>query len=160
VGPCPVDTHVWKIAAALGWVPKSATRDTTYEHLNRRVPDECKFDLHVLLVEHGKAVQVDGIKPRVESAYGFSALNWNIINCFQRLLSVSTCAATTRQGVQERRGVAAVGGDATAGGRRAGTDAQRLPRVSRFRVQVLGFRFHVLGPKPYSLNPIVHHSHM
>jgi len=24
----PVDTHVWKIAAGLGWVPKSATRDT------------------------------------------------------------------------------------------------------------------------------------
>ena len=54
-----MDTHVWKIAAALGWVPKSATRDTTYEHLNRRVPDECKFDLHVLLVEHGKVYKND-----------------------------------------------------------------------------------------------------
>ena len=50
----PVDTHVWKIAMGLGWIPKSATRDSAYEHLNRRVPDECKFDLHVLLVEHGK----------------------------------------------------------------------------------------------------------
>lgn len=48
---------MWKIAAQLGWVPKSATRDTAYEHLNRRVPDECKFDLHVLLVEHGKVGQ-------------------------------------------------------------------------------------------------------
>ena len=45
---------MWKIAAGLGWVPKSATRDTAYEHLNRMVPDACKFDLHVLLVEHGK----------------------------------------------------------------------------------------------------------
>jgi hypothetical protein len=40
-------------------VPKSATRETAYEHLNRRVPDECKFDLHVLLVEHGKVYKND-----------------------------------------------------------------------------------------------------
>ena len=52
------DTHVWKIAVGLGWVPKGATRDTAYEHLNRRVPDACKFDLHVLLVEHGKVRSV------------------------------------------------------------------------------------------------------
>lgn len=50
----PVDTHVWKIAIALGWVPKGASRDQTYEHLNRRVPDEIKHELHVLLVEYGK----------------------------------------------------------------------------------------------------------
>ena len=50
----PVDTHVWKIAMALGWVPKSADRDQTYEHLNRRVPDDIKYHLHVLLVQHGK----------------------------------------------------------------------------------------------------------
>eukprot|EP00965_Chrysotila_dentata_P109497 3618518-Pleurochrysis_carterae.AAC.2 len=39
---------------SLGWVPKSATRDQTYEHLNRRVPDDIKYELHVLLVEYGK----------------------------------------------------------------------------------------------------------
>jgi endonuclease-3 len=50
----PVDTHVWKLAIALGWVPKSADRDRTYEHLNTRVPDEIKYELHVLLVAHGK----------------------------------------------------------------------------------------------------------
>ena len=50
----PVDTHVWKIALALGWVPKTADRDGTYAHLNARVPDELKYALHVLLVEHGK----------------------------------------------------------------------------------------------------------
>ena len=49
-----MDAHVWKIAMALGWVPKSASRDAAYEHLNRRVPDACKLDLHVLLVEHGR----------------------------------------------------------------------------------------------------------
>jgi len=50
----PVDTHVWKIALALGWVPKTADRDGTYAHLNARVPDGLKYALHVLLVEHGK----------------------------------------------------------------------------------------------------------
>ena len=55
----PVDTHVWKIALALGWVPKSADRDGTYEHLNRRVPGELKYELHILLVAHGKAHRND-----------------------------------------------------------------------------------------------------
>ena len=55
----PVDTHVWKIALALGWVPKGAGRDAAYEHLNRRVPNAAKFDLHVLLVEHGKVYKND-----------------------------------------------------------------------------------------------------
>jgi len=55
----PVDTHVWKIALALGWVPKAATRDQTYEHLNAKVPDEIKYALHVLLVKHGKVYKND-----------------------------------------------------------------------------------------------------
>ena len=55
----PVDTHVWKIALALNWVPKTADRDGTYEHLNLRVADELKYALHVLLVEHGKQYKND-----------------------------------------------------------------------------------------------------
>ena len=55
----PVDTHVWKIALALGWVPKGANRDQTYEHLNARVPNEIKYALHVLLVKHGKVYKND-----------------------------------------------------------------------------------------------------
>jgi endonuclease-3 len=50
----PVDVHVWKIAVALGWVPSRANREQTYEHLNRKVPDDVKYALHVLLVQHGK----------------------------------------------------------------------------------------------------------
>ena len=50
----PVDTHVWFIAKKLGWVPSAATRETTYDHLNIRVPDDKKYPLHILLVEHGK----------------------------------------------------------------------------------------------------------
>ncbi|XRB07282.1 endonuclease III [Pycnococcus provasolii] len=52
----PVDTHVWKISLALRWIPKSATREQAYDLLNSAIPDDIKFDLHVLLVEHGKNV--------------------------------------------------------------------------------------------------------
>ena len=50
----PVDTHVWRIAKRLHWVPPSATREQTYDHLNLRIPDEIKYAMHVLLVGHGK----------------------------------------------------------------------------------------------------------
>ncbi|KAL0023848.1 hypothetical protein WJX77_011324 [Trebouxia sp. C0004] len=50
----PVDTHVWRITKAMGWVPSKATRDEAYSHLNARIPDHLKYDLHVLLVNHGK----------------------------------------------------------------------------------------------------------
>ena len=50
----PVDTHIHRIAAALGWTPKSSTREQSYEHLRRRVPATVVHDLHVLLVAHGK----------------------------------------------------------------------------------------------------------
>lgn len=53
-GEFPVDTHVWKIALKMGWTPAAATRETAYEHLMRRVPVALRFDLHCLLVEHGK----------------------------------------------------------------------------------------------------------
>lgn len=33
-----VDTHVWEITKALGWVPTNASRDQAYDHLNELVP--------------------------------------------------------------------------------------------------------------------------
>ncbi|KAG6550825.1 hypothetical protein Mapa_007621 [Marchantia paleacea] len=50
----PVDTHVFRISKALGWVPASADREKAYLHLNERIPDHLKFDLHCLFVTHGK----------------------------------------------------------------------------------------------------------
>eukprot|EP00889_Picochlorum_renovo_P007781 jgi/Picre1/34811/NNA_002277.t1 len=51
----PVDTHVFRIGKDLGWIPKSCrSREDAYEYLNVRIPDSVKFDLHVLLVAHGK----------------------------------------------------------------------------------------------------------
>lgn len=50
----PVDTHVLRISKQMGWVPQAFSREQAYEYLNVRVPDECKLDLHCLLVSHGK----------------------------------------------------------------------------------------------------------
>lgn len=49
-----VDTHVHRITGLLGWRPAKANRDQTYHHLNKRIPDEHKYALHILLVTHGK----------------------------------------------------------------------------------------------------------
>ncbi|XP_052175937.1 putative DNA glycosylase At3g47830 isoform X2 [Diospyros lotus] len=50
----PVDTHVFQIAKAVGWVPEVADTKKTYLHLNQRIPNELKFDLNCLLFTHGK----------------------------------------------------------------------------------------------------------
>ncbi|XP_022738413.1 uncharacterized protein LOC111291096 isoform X1 [Durio zibethinus] len=50
----PVDTHVFEIARAIGWVPTIADKNKTYLHLNLRIPNELKFDLNCLLYTHGK----------------------------------------------------------------------------------------------------------
>lgn len=50
----PVDTHILQIAKTLGWVPEGADAKKAYLHLNRRIPDELKFDLNCLLFTHGK----------------------------------------------------------------------------------------------------------
>ncbi|MCO5602512.1 hypothetical protein L7F22_056645 [Adiantum nelumboides] len=50
----PVDTHVFRITKMLGWVPIKADREKAYLHLNHRIPNHLKFDLHCLLVTHGK----------------------------------------------------------------------------------------------------------
>ncbi|XP_062116345.1 putative DNA glycosylase At3g47830 isoform X2 [Humulus lupulus] len=50
----PVDTHVFEIAKALGWLPAVADRNKAYLHLNQRIPNKLKFDLNCLLYTHGK----------------------------------------------------------------------------------------------------------
>lgn len=52
----PVDTHVRRITQKLGWVAKGVSAERTYDALNATVPNELKYDLHVLLIEHGRNV--------------------------------------------------------------------------------------------------------
>ncbi|KAI8958292.1 DNA glycosylase [Daldinia sp. FL1419] len=49
-----VDTHVHRLTGMMGWRPASASRDEAFAHLDARVPDELKYGLHVLFIEHGR----------------------------------------------------------------------------------------------------------
>lgn len=54
--PCfAVDTHVWRHAKWLGWVPTKATRDKAFSHLDFLIPDHLKYSLHQLFLRHGKS---------------------------------------------------------------------------------------------------------
>ncbi|MFP5310667.1 MAG: endonuclease III domain-containing protein [Actinomycetes bacterium] len=52
----PVDIHVLRVAKRLGWVPMDASWTEADRLLEQIVPDELKFDLHVLVVVHGREV--------------------------------------------------------------------------------------------------------
>lgn len=49
-----VDTHVWRLSKQLGWCPQSATADQCAIHLDNSIPDELKYQLHILLWREGK----------------------------------------------------------------------------------------------------------
>jgi len=49
-----VDTHVFRISKFLGWVPPEADRIRTQAHLEAKVPDDLKYALHVLMIQHGR----------------------------------------------------------------------------------------------------------
>jgi endonuclease III len=52
----PIDTHVHRIAARLGWIPPTATADRAYRVLAPVVPPDIRYDLHVALITHGRTV--------------------------------------------------------------------------------------------------------
>lgn len=54
----PVDTHVHRIAVRLGLVPPRATATVAQALLQRAVPDELVYELHMLLIRHGRHVCV------------------------------------------------------------------------------------------------------
>lgn len=49
-----VDTHVYRITGLLGWRPSGASREESQAHLDATVPDDEKYPLHVLIINHGK----------------------------------------------------------------------------------------------------------
>ena len=52
----PVDTHVHRIAVRLGWIPPATTADQAYRILSPAVPPDIRYDLHMALIGHGRAV--------------------------------------------------------------------------------------------------------
>jgi endonuclease-3 len=52
----PVDTHVLRVAGRLGWLRPRCGAEEAHRVLEAVVPDECKLDLHVNLISHGRAI--------------------------------------------------------------------------------------------------------
>jgi endonuclease-3 len=52
----PVDTHVFRVTKRLGWIREKASPDEAHRVLEKLIPDECKLDLHVNLISHGRAI--------------------------------------------------------------------------------------------------------
>jgi endonuclease-3 len=52
----PIDTHVHRVTARLGWIPAGASAEQAHQLLGRRVPADARYDLHVALVSHGRTV--------------------------------------------------------------------------------------------------------
>ncbi|KAJ5109942.1 hypothetical protein N7532_002587 [Penicillium argentinense] len=71
--PCfAVDTHIFRLAGWLGWIPiDRATEVSGFLHLDTRIPDEYKYSLHWLLIRHGKMC------PRCRAATGEKSANWD-----------------------------------------------------------------------------------
>jgi len=49
-----VDTHVERVSKRFGLVPDSASNQQAHDVLNDLVPDDLKYELHVLLISHGR----------------------------------------------------------------------------------------------------------
>ena len=52
----PVDTHVHRVTKRLGWIRPNASADEAHRVLESLVPDDCKLDLHVNLISHGRLI--------------------------------------------------------------------------------------------------------
>jgi endonuclease-3 len=52
----PVDTHVHRVAIRLGLVPQRAGAAQAQEILQRAVPSDAVYDLHMQLIRHGRAI--------------------------------------------------------------------------------------------------------
>jgi endonuclease III len=52
----PIDTHVHRIAARLGWIPPKASAELAHRILGPAVPPAIRYDLHLALITHGREV--------------------------------------------------------------------------------------------------------
>jgi len=53
-----VDTHCYRIAKLWGWTPKDTSVEKTQQHLDAKITAEYKFDLHFLMIQHGRTCAV------------------------------------------------------------------------------------------------------
>ena len=79
-----VDTHVFRLCQYLGWVPpdnslgprqKKPDRNSTFSHCEVRIPDNLKYGLHYLFLNHGKKC------PRCRAVTGQNSTGWAEAKC-------------------------------------------------------------------------------
>ena len=54
-GVMPVDTHVERVSKRFRLAPFSANNGKVHDIMNKIVPDELKYEMHMLMIEHGRA---------------------------------------------------------------------------------------------------------
>jgi endonuclease-3 len=52
----PVDTHILRVTSRIGWIPERASADRAHDILQRRVPPEAMYSLHLNLIFLGRTV--------------------------------------------------------------------------------------------------------
>ncbi len=52
----PVDTHIFRISKRLGWIDEKVTEAQANELLDKVVPNEIKYRLHLNMIAHGRKV--------------------------------------------------------------------------------------------------------
>ena len=52
----PVDTHIFRIAKRLGWIPEKCSADRAHDLLGDIIPPELMYGLHINLIRHGRAL--------------------------------------------------------------------------------------------------------
>jgi endonuclease-3 len=52
----PYDAHEKQATKRLGWIRPQASAEEAHRVLERLIPDECKLDLHVNFISHGRAI--------------------------------------------------------------------------------------------------------
>jgi endonuclease-3 len=61
----PVDTHIHRIARRLKWIGPKVSAEKAHEVLEPAIPAENRYEMHVLLIEHGRKT-CKAVNPRCE----------------------------------------------------------------------------------------------
>jgi endonuclease-3 len=57
----PVDTHVLRVSKRLGLIDKKVSADEAHEILQKKVPEQRIYSLHLNMIHHGREICVAGI---------------------------------------------------------------------------------------------------
>jgi endonuclease III len=52
----PIDTHVHRVVARLGWVSAKSSAEAASRELGASIPSGLRYELHVAMIEHGRRI--------------------------------------------------------------------------------------------------------